>query len=49
LKCDDETSIKAMFFHSFCNMFAILLSAGWLKKGYNGYGSKKWFASYCVV
>ena len=29
-----------MVFHSFCNMFAILLSAGWLKEGYNGYGSK---------
>jgi hypothetical protein len=41
LKCDDETSIKAMVFHAFCNMFAILLSAGWLKEEYNGCGSKK--------
>gem|GEM_PF-3508377 len=30
-----------MVFHVFCNMFTILLSAGWLKEEYNGYGSKK--------
>ena len=29
-----------MVFHAFCNMFAILLSAGWLKEGYKDYGSK---------
>jgi len=30
-----------MVFHVFWNMFAILLSAEWLKEEYNGYGSKK--------